>query len=105
MPAGQEEGAEADREARSTSESPWRRSRDRTRRPRINAGTRTPEIPEWSRWTTAERRRLVRECADEATRYGYDLDGDVSLPSMVEGPSVVLTPQMGRHPAAATAVG
>jgi hypothetical protein len=72
---------------------------------RINAGTRTPEIPEWSRWTPAERRRLVRECADEAARYGYDLDGDVSLPPVVHEPSVVLMPQIGRHPAAATVAG
>jgi hypothetical protein len=47
---------------------------------RINAGKRTPEIPDWSRWTPAERRRLVRACADEAAYYGYDLEGDVGLP-------------------------
>lgn len=47
---------------------------------RINAGKRTPEIPDWSRWTPAERRRLVRACADEAAHYGYDLDGEVALP-------------------------
>jgi hypothetical protein len=48
---------------------------------RINAGTKTPEVPDWSRWTPAERARLVRECSDEAARYGYDLDRDVSLPT------------------------
>jgi hypothetical protein len=48
---------------------------------RVNAGTRTPEIPEWSRWTPTERARLIRECAAEASRYGYDLDGEVALPS------------------------
>jgi hypothetical protein len=48
---------------------------------RINAGRKTPEIPEWSSWTTAERARLLRECAGEACHYGYDLDGAVSRPS------------------------
>ena len=48
---------------------------------RINAGKRTPEIPDWSQWTPAERRRLVRACAGEAAYYGYDLDGEVVLPA------------------------
>jgi hypothetical protein len=47
---------------------------------RINAGKRTPEIPDWSQWTPAQRRHLVRTCADEAAYYGYDLDGEVARP-------------------------
>jgi hypothetical protein len=48
---------------------------------RINAGKKTPEIPDWSHWSLPERRRLLRECSEEAWRYGYDLEGEVTLPS------------------------
>ena len=46
---------------------------------RINAGKKTAEVPDWSRWAPSERARLLRECAGEAAYYGYDLDGSVSL--------------------------
>jgi hypothetical protein len=52
---------------------------------RINAGKRTPEIPEWSRWSLPERARLVRECAGEAWHYGYDVEGELSVPSVPLG--------------------
>jgi hypothetical protein len=48
---------------------------------RINAGTKTAGMPEWSRWSTADRARLLRDCRSEAWRYGYDLEGEVTLPS------------------------
>jgi hypothetical protein len=48
---------------------------------RINAGRKTPDVPEWSKWTAAERALLLRECAGEATHYGYDLDGNVARPA------------------------
>jgi hypothetical protein len=68
---------------------------------RINAGKKTPEIPDWARWTPAERARLLQDCADEAARYGYDLDGSVSLPPpAVPAPeTIVLTdpPPDKRH--------
>jgi len=72
---------------------------------RINAGKRTPEIPDWSRWAPAERARLVRECAGEAWRYGYDLEGELSLPSAplrLADIDLTVTEPGRRHAASAT---
>jgi hypothetical protein len=55
---------------------------------RINAGKKTPEVPEFSHWSPEEQARLLRECADEAARYGYDLDG-VGAPSFPVTPNSV----------------
>jgi hypothetical protein len=74
---------------------------------RVNAGKRTPEIPEWSRWTPPERARLVRDCAEEASRYGYDLDREVTLPlaplRLAEIDLTETGPESGRWPATSAA--
>jgi hypothetical protein len=47
---------------------------------RVIAGKRTPEGPPWEEWSAGERARLVRECSEEAARYGYRLDGELREP-------------------------
>ena len=71
---------------------------------RINAGKKTPEVPDWSQWTLGERRRLLRECAGEAAHYGYDLDDELSLPpGTVQLPGTGLAPEVQRRHAASVA--
>ena len=67
---------------------------------RINAGKKTPEIPDWSRWSPEERARLVRDCADEASRYGYDLEREVTTsprPVMDDTIDLADPPPESRH--------
>jgi hypothetical protein len=49
---------------------------------RVNAGRRTPDVPDWSRWSPAERALLVAECGTEARHYGYDLEDQVEVPGL-----------------------
>ena len=73
---------------------------------RINAGKKTPEVPEWSRWSPEERARLLRDCADEAARYGYDLEASESTrPRPVAAPDIDLTSDEPRNWHAASAAG
>ena len=68
---------------------------------RINAGRKTPEVPEWSKWSAAERALLLRECAGEATHYGYDLDGNVARPAGIRVVAAQTVPDPSRWHAAA----
>jgi hypothetical protein len=57
---------------------------------RVNAGRKTPSVPDWTRWTAGERALLVQECGDEAGHYGYEIDaaGGVAMaePRVVQLP-------------------
>jgi hypothetical protein len=71
---------------------------------RINAGRKTQEVPDWSKWSPDERARLLRDCADEAARYGYDLDGSESLtPRRAAAPEIDLTSEPRNWHAASAA--
>jgi hypothetical protein len=71
---------------------------------RINAGRKTQEVPDWPKWSPDERARLLRHCADEAARYGYDLDGSESLtPRRAAAPEIDLTSEPRNWHAASAA--
>ncbi len=65
---------------------------------RVNAGRRPPEMPDWSAWEPARRERLLQECAQEAARYGYDLEGDPAGAPPRRPAESALTPDVGYLP-------